>query len=136
MWREWGTIDKCKCNDVKYIFIVATAQQSLDITDLQRVLNLLRDAHFNGDWEGLGLQLGLYQHPTLSNLQHTYGRGAALRECLALWLQRGDGVDKNGGANYVSLANAVERLGQRAAADDIRSMLTYNNCISRLILYL
>uniref|UniRef100_A0A1X7U742 Uncharacterized protein n=1 Tax=Amphimedon queenslandica TaxID=400682 RepID=A0A1X7U742_AMPQE len=48
--------------------------------------------------------------------------GAAHRECLAVWLQRADGVDhsKNGGANYVSLANAVERLGQRAAADDIR----------------
>ena len=39
MWREWDTIDKCKCNDVKYIFIVATAQQSLDITDLQKVLS-------------------------------------------------------------------------------------------------
>ena len=88
------------------------------------MLNLLRDAHFNGDWEGLGLQLGLYQHPTLSNIQHTNGgRGAALRECLASWLQRADGVDKNGGANYVSLANAVERLGQKAAADHIRSKL-------------
>uniref|UniRef100_A0A1X7TTF0 Death domain-containing protein n=1 Tax=Amphimedon queenslandica TaxID=400682 RepID=A0A1X7TTF0_AMPQE len=97
-----------------------TAQQSLDITDLQKVLNLLRETHFNGDWEGLGLELGLYQHPTLSNLQHTHDRGAALRECLAVWLQRADGVDKNGGANYVSLANAVERLGQRATAGDIR----------------
>ena len=88
------------------------------------MLNLLRDAHFNGDWEGLGLQLGLYQHPTLSNIQHTNGgRGAALRECLASWLQRADGVDKNGGANYVSLTNAVERLDQKAAADHIRSKL-------------
>ena len=85
------------------------------------MLTLLREAHFNGDWEGLGLQLGLYQHPTLSNIQHTNGgRGAALRECLASWLQRADGVDENGGANYVSLANAVERLDQKAAADHIR----------------
>ena len=89
-------------------------------------MQLLREGGFNGDWEGLGLELGLYKQPTLSNIQHSYrteGGEAALRECLATWLQRADAVDKYGGATYVSLANAVERLNQKAVADYIRSEL-------------
>uniref|UniRef100_A0A1X7U9G0 Death domain-containing protein n=1 Tax=Amphimedon queenslandica TaxID=400682 RepID=A0A1X7U9G0_AMPQE len=96
------------------------ASKTLDITHLQKVLNLLREGHFNGDWEGLGLELGLYQHPTLSNIQYSYTRGAALRECLATWLLKADAVDENGGVTYVSLANAVERLSQKSVADYIR----------------
>ena len=97
--------------------------KTLDITDLQKVLQLLREGGFNGDWEGLGLELGLYKQPTLSNIQHSCTKGgeAALRECLTAWLQKADAVDEYGGATYVSLANAVERLNQKAVADDIRS---------------
>uniref|UniRef100_A0A1X7SNU8 Death domain-containing protein n=1 Tax=Amphimedon queenslandica TaxID=400682 RepID=A0A1X7SNU8_AMPQE len=94
--------------------------KTLDITHLQKVLKLLREGHFNGDWEGLGLELGLYQHPTLSNIQYNYTRAAALRECLATWLLKADAVDENGGVTYVSLANAVERLSQKSVADYIR----------------
>ena len=96
--------------------------KTLDITDLQKVLDLLREFHFDGDWEGLGLGLGLYKQPTLSNIQNSYPKvDVALRECLTAWLQKADAVDKYGGATYVSLANAVERLNQKAVADDIRS---------------
>ncbi|XP_019861280.1 PREDICTED: uncharacterized protein LOC109589669 [Amphimedon queenslandica] len=97
------------------------ASKSLDITGLQKVLHLLRECHFNGDWEGLGLELGLYKQPTLSNIQHSYTREreAALRECLSAWLQRTDAVNEYGGATYVSLVNALKGLGQKTVADDI-----------------
>uniref|UniRef100_A0A1X7UJ62 Uncharacterized protein n=2 Tax=Amphimedon queenslandica TaxID=400682 RepID=A0A1X7UJ62_AMPQE len=99
-----------------------TTPKTLDITDLKDVLTLLRECHFNGDWEGLGIELGLYKHPTLSDIQQSYTRSSTLTECLASWLLRVDGVDQNGGATYVSLANAFETLGQNAIADHIRKI--------------
>ncbi|XP_019855439.1 PREDICTED: uncharacterized protein LOC109584221 [Amphimedon queenslandica] len=95
--------------------------KSLDIKDLREILKLLREGHFNGDWEGLGLELGLYKQPTLSNIQHSYTKGEApLRECLTAWLQRTDAVNESGGATYASLANALDTIGQKAVADHIR----------------
>ena len=88
-------------------------------------MQLLREGGFNGNWEGLGLELGLCINSKLSNIQHSYCTEgeAALRKCLTAWLERADAVDKYGGATYVSLANAVERLNQKAVADYIRSEL-------------
>ena len=85
-------------------------------------MRLLKNGLFNGRWEDLGLQLGLYK-PTLSNIQANYPRGndACLRECIARWLQRADGVDSKGGANYVTLAEALEEIDQKNTADHIRS---------------
>ena len=73
-------------------------------------------------WKGLGLQLGLYE-PTLSIIQANYPRDvdACLRECIKKWLRRADGVDSKGGANYVTLAEALERMDQKDTAHHVRS---------------
>ena len=85
-------------------------------------MSLLRSGLFNGRWEDLGLQLGLYK-PTLSNIQADNPRGnnACLTECIAKWLQRADGVDSKGGASYVTLAEALKEMNQKHTADHIRS---------------
>ena len=85
-------------------------------------MRLLRNGLFNGRWEDLGLQLGLYK-PTLSSIQANYPRDndACLRECIVKWLQRADAVDSKGGANYVTLAEALEEMEQKNTADHICS---------------
>ena len=84
-------------------------------------MRLLKSGLFNGRWEDLGLQLGLYK-PTLSKIQADNPRGnnACLTECIAKWLQRADAVDRKGGANYVTLAKALEEIDQKNTADHIR----------------
>ena len=97
------------------------APQSLGIKNLKKILSLLKNGLFNGKWENLGLQLGLYK-PTLKNIQAENPRDndACLRECIAKWLERADGVDSNGGANYVTLTEALEEMEQKNPADYIR----------------
>ena len=101
--------------------MLSVAPQSLSITDLSEILTLLKDGLFNGSWEDLGLQLGLYK-PTLNNIQADNPRGnnACLRECIAKWLQRYDGVDSKGGASYDTLDEALEKMGQKNPANYIR----------------
>ena len=98
------------------------APQSLGIKNLKEILSLLKNGLFNGKWENLGLQLGLYKH-TLNIIQANYPRDndACLRECVTKWLERADGVDNNGGANYVTLAKALEEMDQKNTADYIHS---------------
>ena len=88
---------------------------------MNKVLTALKNSHFNGHWEDLGLQLGLYK-PTLSNIQADNSRDndARLTECIVKWLQRADGVDSKGGANYVTLAEALEEMEQKNTANHIR----------------
>ena len=88
---------------------------------MNKVLTALKNGHFNGRWEHLGLQLGLY-NPTLSKIQaDNRSNNACLTECIAKWLQRADAVDSKGGANYVTLAEALEKMDQKNTADHIRS---------------
>ena len=84
-------------------------------------MRLLKNGLFNGSWKDLGLQLGLYQ-PTLSKIRVDYPRdnNACLTECIAKWLQRADGVDSKGGANYVTLVEALEKMDQKHTANYIR----------------
>ena len=84
-------------------------------------MSLLKNGLFNGKWENLGLQLGLYK-PTLKNIQAENPRDndACLRECVTKWLERADGVDNNGGANYITLTEALEEIDQKNPADYIR----------------
>ena len=105
-----------------FLIIFSVAPQSLDITYLNEILKLLKYGLFNGGWKTLGLKLGLYD-PTLNTIQANYPRGndACLTECIAKWLQRADGVDSKGGANYVTLAEALEEMDQKNTADHIRS---------------
>ena len=83
----------------------------------------LKKSYFSSHkWEDLGLQLGLYK-PTLDVIEADNPRDndACLIECIAKWLQRADGVDSKGGANYVTLAEALKEMGEKNTADHIRS---------------
>ena len=106
-----------------YAFSFSVASPSLTMTHLIDVLRLLHDGHFAmTQWFELGLQLGLYQS-TLHVIQADYPRDSrhCLRVCIVKWLQRADIVDSKGGANYVTLAEALEEMGQKNTADHIRS---------------
>ena len=81
----------------------------------------LKNSHFTSHkWEDLGLQLGLYKL-TLGVIEANNPRDvdACLRECIAKWLQRADGVDNKGRPSYVTLAKALEEIGQKNTADHI-----------------
>ena len=89
---------------------------------MNKVLTALNNSHFSSHkWKTLGLKLGLYD-PTLYLIQADNPRGnnACLRECIAKWLQRADDVDSKGGANYDTLAEALEKMGEKYTADHIR----------------
>ena len=113
--------DCCCCIYFSYKFY-CVGPKALDISHIRNVLKFLRGDHFKDNWKELGLELG-HKDSTLSDIEHSPSKGAALIACLVTWLKRADAVDECGGATYVSLANAVERLGQKAVTDDIRSEL-------------
>ena len=85
-------------------------------------MSLLKNGLFSGSWKTLGLKLGLYD-PTLTSIQANNPRDvdACLSKCIAKWLERADAVDSKGGANYVTLAEALEEMDQKNPADYIRS---------------
>ena len=127
--------EKCFCDSIisiinvvpaLYLFCIfilfSVAPQSLDIRYLNEILTLLKNGLFNESWEDIGLELGLYK-PTLSKIQANYPRDfdACLRECISKWLQKADGVDGKGGANYGTLAEALEHMNQKNTADHVRS---------------
>ena len=85
-------------------------------------MTLLKNGLFNGRWRNLGLKLGLYD--TILNTIQANNPGdveACLRVCIVKWLERADAVDSKGGANYVTLAEALEEMDQKNTADYIRS---------------
>ena len=90
---------------------------------LDDVLRLLHEGQFSmAHWKKLGLRLGL-SYLTLRVIEHE-NRGLTekcLRECIARWLERADDVDSKGGANYATLAEALEKMGERYTAYHIRS---------------
>ena len=45
------------------------------------------------------------------------------------WLDRADGVDEKGGANWKTLSNALEAAGQKNAADYISKLACIKQCI-------
>ena len=98
--------------------MLSVAPRSLDITDLLEILTLLKNGHFNGSWETLGLHLGLYD-PTLKSIKANYPRDIdiCLRECIVDWLKKCDGVYE---VSYVTLAKALEEMGQKSTAKYIR----------------
>ncbi|XP_019861422.1 PREDICTED: uncharacterized protein LOC109589877 [Amphimedon queenslandica] len=85
-------------------------QEELNITDLDEILTHLKKGHYpSSNWKELGLKLGLYDN-TLSTIESNYSKVEdRLRECLAKWLQRADGVDAKGGATWTTLINALEQ---------------------------
>ena len=87
----------------------------------------MNEAGFSGrEWKDLGSRLGLYPS-TLGAIEANDpgDEQRCLRECLVKWLERADGVDGRGGPTMASLCNALERIGERAAADYISKLLLY-----------
>ena len=96
----------------------------LSITHLSEVWSALREGKFkNSSWIDLGVELGLHPN-TLSTIEANYPRDSkrCARECLVKWLEGADGVDEKGGANWKTLSNALEAVGQKNAADHISKL--------------
>ena len=103
-----------------YAFIFSVALSPLTVVHLIDVLRLLNEGHFyEADWFKLGLQLGL-RYSTIRSIETNNPRDShrCLRECIVKWLQRADGVDR---PSYVTLAEALDKMGQRSIADHIYS---------------
>ena len=78
----------------------------MDISDLNELLPLLHE--YTVHWKQLGLLLEL-DYPTLEIIQHNYPRNveSCLRDCLAKWLEKADGVVK---VTWDSLSKAVNSM--------------------------
>ena len=90
----------------------------LDINDLDNIDSKLKDSNFDcSKWSGLGLKLGLSQI-TLNTIEDDYqNTEARLKKTLEKWLYQVDKVDKNGGATWKALGNALEKIDQKAVAE-------------------
>ena len=103
----------------------------LDINDLQYVLESLNKAGFpQRKWKRLCLYLGLYDD-TLEAIEAEYSgdEQGCLRQCLVKWLEGADGATGGGGPRISSLCEALERIGEKAAADYISKLLILIHCI-------
>uniref|UniRef100_A0A1X7TLL4 Death domain-containing protein n=1 Tax=Amphimedon queenslandica TaxID=400682 RepID=A0A1X7TLL4_AMPQE len=96
----------------------------LDINDLQYLLDTLNETHFSQtEWNPLGDALGLYGS-TLKAIEAEYpGDEQGCLQCLVKWLERADCVDDKGGPTMFSLSDALEDIGEKAAANYIRKII-------------
>ena len=113
----------------EYIVFLLLLYTHEDIRDLATVLQELTSNQQFGytDWYQLGLYLGLYQ-PTLKAIEEE-SRGKlkkCLMECISSWLKGEDGVreTRGGGSNWISLVAALDAMGEREVANNIR--IKYN----------
>ena len=86
----------------------------IDIKDLDNVSGILVKEGFDvSSWLCLGLELGLY-HQTLKAIDIKNGRDPmnCLLDCLAAWLKGQDKVKEKGGANWTTLARALDKIGE------------------------
>ena len=82
--------------------------------DLIDIMDALKEGGFTtSDWKRLGLRLRI-KNDDLKTIEHNYHRNAdrCLEECLVKWI-------KMGKATYTGLAEALEKMGEGAAADHI-----------------
>ena len=94
-----------------------------DIRHLDIVLNELK-IFGNDKWQKFGLEAGL-DYSTLKAIKadNPGDVDACCCECVASWLKRQDNVDDKGKPTLLRLANIVEEIGDRAAADGIRNKI-------------
>ncbi|XP_019855145.1 PREDICTED: uncharacterized protein LOC109584024 [Amphimedon queenslandica] len=95
-----------------------TAPRLLQIHDLADLLELLRQHGYSGvTYYDLGLYLGL-SPVTLDVIRKDNERDIqiCLRECLKIWLQKADDVDKKGGPTIHSLISALKKIKEKAVA--------------------
>ena len=91
-----------------------------DITDLDKVLTVLKDSHFpDNQWDDFGLQLGITK-PKLDTIEeYKQDSNDHLKECLSYWLQQKCDTEQYGRPTMMSLAAAVRGIGQKAVASGI-----------------
>ena len=77
-------------------------------------------------WKRFGMALGLYPN-TLRRIEanNPGDEQSCLKKCLVKWFERADGVDNRRRPTMISLCDAVQRIGERAAADYISKLLLY-----------
>ena len=84
--------------------------------DLVDIMDALDNGGFTStDWRSLGLRFRI-KNNDLNVIEHNHSKNVVrcLEECLAKWL-------KTGKATYAGLAEALEKMGEKAAADHIRT---------------
>ena len=91
----------------------------LDISNLATTLRFLSKRHYYATtWHELGLELGLYD-PTLKRIESDV-RGdtkACLKETLSAWLRQEDSVKEKGTPSWLTLATALDAIGQHSIAN-------------------
>ena len=98
---------------VIYYFPLAN-EEVLNENDLADIIDALKEGGFaSSDWYMLGLQLRIKIND-LKTIESDYPNKATrcLNECLIKWL-------KTGKATYAGLAEALENIGEGAAANHI-----------------
>ena len=96
-----------------------------DIRDLATVLQeLTSNQQFDfTKWKFLGLYLGLYERTLKAIEANCKGQvWDCLMECISSWLKGEDGVreTRGGGSNWISLVAALDAMGEREVANNIR----------------
>ena len=109
--------DACIMAHVIYCFLLAN-EEVLNEDDLVDIIDALKEGDFpSNDWHRLGSQLRI-RNDDLKIIESDYRNKATqcLEECLIKWL-------KTGKATYTGLAEALEMMGEDAAADHISSVM-------------
>ena len=89
---------------------------------MKDIIKALKQGYFPSHrWSPLGLQLGLLQ-PTLSDIRTKYRDDpeSCLQECLTQWLNKADKVIESGGPTWDSLTDALKKIEQVFAAEQIK----------------
>ena len=113
----------------EYIVFLLLLYTHEDIRDLATVLQeLTSNQEFDyTDWYQLGLYLGLYERTLKAIEEESRGKlKKCLMECISSWLKGEDGVGetRGGGSNWISLVAALDAMGEREVANNIR--IKYN----------
>ena len=89
------------------------------------IIEALKNSGFGSTrWIDLGLTMGL-SYNTLCDIKKTYTNSSeCLMDCLAKWLARRDDVDSKGRPSLYTLAKALERIDEKAAAEKIINKLS------------
>lgn len=95
------------------------------LTDMEDLLDVLEIVEGVPDWKRLGLALGLYNSPTLTNIEQHRQKDTnqCLQDMLSAWFEHKDKVRKFGVPSWSVLKSALTRIGQHKLADSIVSEL-------------
>ena len=97
----------------------------VDITDLVRLLRVLKDNHFpDNRWDDLGLQLGFIQTELETIKEDKQDSKDCLKECLSRWLQQDYDTTQYSLPTFGSLAAALRVMGKKAVASSVTPNLT------------